>query len=92
VIVDALADVMPGRDENAVKDTAPIFLTLRKIAEETQCAIIVIHHSNKTGGYRGSSAIKGAIDLLLSVEKKNEITHMISNRESAIPQRFFRQR
>ena len=83
VIVDALADVMPGRDENAVKDTAPIFLTLRKIAEETQCAIIVIHHSNKTGGYRGSSAIKGAIDLLLSVEKKNESNNMIFKTEKA---------
>ena len=83
VIIDALADIMPGRDENAVKDTAPIFLTLRKIAEETQCAIIVIHHSNKTGGYRGSSAIKGAIDLLLSVEKKNESNHISFRTEKA---------
>ena len=83
VIIDALADIMPGRDENAVKDTAPIFLTLRKIAEETQAAIIVIHHSNKNGGYRGSSAIKGAIDLLLSVEKKNETNHISFRTEKA---------
>lgn len=83
VIVDALADIMPGRDENAVKDTAPIFLSLRKIAEETQAAIIVIHHSNKTGGYRGSSAIKGAIDLLLSVEKKNDSNNMAFKTEKA---------
>ena len=83
VIIDALADIMPGRDENAVKDTAPIFLTLRKIAEDTQAAIIVIHHSNKNGGYRGSSAIKGAIDLLLSVEKKNESNNMTFRTEKA---------
>ncbi len=83
VIVDALADVMPGRDENAVKDTAPIFLSLRKIAEETQAAIIVIHHSNKGGGYRGSSSIKGAIDLLLNVEKKNESNNMTFKTEKA---------
>jgi hypothetical protein len=77
VIVDALADVMPGRDENAVKDVQPIFLALRKIAEQTQTAIIIIHHANKGGTYRGSTAIKGALDLLLSVESKtgtNEIT------------------
>ena len=77
VIVDALADVMPGRDENAVKDVQPIFLALRRIAEETQTAIIIIHHANKGGTYRGSTAIKGALDLLLSVESKtggNEIT------------------
>lgn len=83
VIIDALADIMPNRDENAVKDTAPIFLSLRKIAEETQAAIIVIHHSNKTGGYRGSSAIKGAIDLLLSVEKKNDSNNMTFKTEKA---------
>ena len=83
VIIDALADIMPGRDENAVKDTAPIFLSLRKIAEETQAAIIVIHHSNKTGGYRGSSAIKGAIDLLLSVEKKNDSNNLTFKTEKA---------
>ena len=77
IIVDALADVMPGRDENAVKDVQPIFLALRRIAEETQTAIIIIHHANKGGTYRGSTAIKGALDLLLSVESKtgtNEIT------------------
>ena len=83
VIIDALADIMPGRDENAVKDTQPIFLSLRKIAEETQAAIIVIHHSNKTGGYRGSSAIAGAIDLLLSVEKKNDSNNMTFKAERA---------
>jgi len=83
VIVDALADVMPGRDENAVKDTAPIFLSLRKIAEETQAAIIVIHHSNKGGGYRGSSSIKGAIDLLLNIEKKNDSNNMTFKTEKA---------
>lgn len=77
VIIDALADVMLGRDENAVKDVQPVFLALRKFAEETQVAIVIIHHANKGGNYRGSTAIKGALDLLLSVESKtgsNEIT------------------
>ena len=83
VIIDALADIMPGRDENAVKDTQPIFISLRKIAEETQAAIIVIHHNNKKGDYRGSSAIKGAIDLLLSVEKKNDSNNMMFKTEKA---------
>jgi len=67
VIVDALADVMPNGDENAVKDVQPIFHALRVLAEEAQCAIIVIHHSNKVGTYRGSTALKGAVDLMLMV-------------------------
>ncbi len=70
VIVDALVDVMPGADENAVKDVQPVFLALRSVAEITQAAIVVIHHANKLGGYRGSSAMKGAVDLMLLVESK----------------------
>lgn len=57
VIIDALADVMLGGDENAVKDTQPVFANLRFIAELTGAAFIVIHHANKLGGYRGSTAI-----------------------------------
>ena len=72
VIIDALADVMLGGDENAVKDTQPVFANLRFIAELTGAAFIVIHHANKLGGYRGSSAIAGAIDTLLSVESKQD--------------------
>ncbi len=59
VIIDALADVMAGGDENSVKDTQPVFMQLRKIAEETGAAILVIHHVNKMGDYRGSTAIPG---------------------------------
>lgn len=72
VIIDALADVMPGRDENAVKDVQPIFLALRRVAELTQAAIVLIHHSNKGGDYRGSTAIKGAVDLMLMVASETD--------------------
>lgn len=91
VIIDALADVMPGRDENAVKDVQPIFLSLRRIAEETQAAMVIIHHANKGGNYRGSTAIKGAVDLLLSVESKtgkNEITFKTEKARDTIASSF----
>lgn len=68
VVIDALADIMPGGDENAVKDVHPVFMRLRKIAVETGAAIIVIHHANRAGDYRGSSAMKGAVDLMIQVE------------------------
>jgi len=70
VIIDALTDVMDG-DENKKQDTQPVLTTLRRISENTGVAIIVIHHSNKTGGYRGSSAIKGALDLMVKIESKD---------------------
>ncbi len=71
IIIDALADVMPGADENAVRDVQPIFMGLRKVADGTESAIVVIHHANKGGKYRGSSAMLGALDGLIKVESKN---------------------
>ena len=91
VIIDALADVMPGRDENSVKDVQPVFLSLRKIAEETRAAIVVIHHANKGGSYRGSTAIKGSLDLLVSVESKtgaNEIAFRTEKARDTLPVHF----
>ena len=71
VIIDALTDVMCG-DENSKQDTQPIFTALKKIAAHTNAAIVLIHHSNRAGGYRGSSAIKGAIDLLVKIESEEK--------------------
>jgi hypothetical protein len=72
VIIDALADIMAGGDENSVKDTQPVFMQLRMIAEQTGAAILVIHHVNKMGDYRGSTAIPGAIDNMVLVESADE--------------------
>ncbi len=66
VIFDALADIMDG-DENSKKDVQPVMNNLRKIADNTDSSIILIHHANKGGGYRGSSAIKASSDLMIQV-------------------------
>jgi len=64
VIIDALVDVMTG-DENSAQDVNPVMRGLREITAATGTAIMLIHHSNKSGGYRGSTALKGAVDVLL---------------------------
>jgi RecA-family ATPase len=66
VIFDALADIMDG-DENSKKDVQPVMTALRKIADNTDSSIILIHHSNKSGGYRGSSVIKASADLMVQI-------------------------
>mgnify|MGYP001569736952 CR=1 FL=1 len=81
VIIDALADVMPGGDENAVRDTHPVFQKLRTLAERHNCAVAVIHHAGKAGSYRGSSAIAGAVDLLLMVDSEQGSTIIVFKME-----------
>ena len=66
VIFDALADIMDG-DENSKKDVQPVMNNLRKVADNTDSSIILIHHANKGGGYRGSTAIKASADLMVQV-------------------------
>jgi len=66
VIFDALTDIMDG-DENSKKDVQPVMNALGKIADNTGASLIVIHHSNKGGGYRGSSTIKGSSDLMVFI-------------------------
>ncbi len=91
VIIDALADIMLGGDENSVKDTQMVFHALRSIAEDTGCAFLVIHHTNKAGQYRGSSAIPGAIDTMVIVEKadkSNVITFDVAKNRDGEPFKF----
>ncbi len=82
IFIDTLADIMPGADENSVKDVQPVLMALRRMVGETivekkQIAIIIIHHTNKNGSYRGSSAMKGAVDLLLTIESPTKSQNVV---------------
>lgn len=70
VILDALIDVIPGADENASKDMQPVLQALSDMSKATGAAFLVIHHTNKAGGYRGSSAMPGVVDLMILMTKE----------------------
>ena len=72
VVIDSLVDIMLGGNENDPKEVQPVIHNLRHVAEHTQAAILLIHHNNKAGQYRGSTAILAGADLLLAVERKQE--------------------
>lgn len=68
IVIDALASVMRGGDENSSLSVAPLLNNLRLIAETARCAILLVHHNNKEGSFRGSSVISAGVDLMLSIE------------------------
>lgn len=72
IIMDALQDFTLGLDENSGKELAPVIHRLRLIAEKLNCAIWLIHHLNKQGGYRGHSSIKGLVDVMLRCESQTD--------------------
>jgi hypothetical protein len=67
VVFDTLAAIMAGGDENSVRDTQPVFMALRQIAETTKAAVITLHHTGKNDDYRGSSAIPGALNDMVRI-------------------------
>jgi len=70
VLIDSWAAIVAGADENAVAEMQPILTSLRRIAERTKCAIQLIHHANRSGAYRGTTAFKAALDLMMLYERR----------------------
>ena len=85
VLMDALMEVIPGADENSVKEMNPPLMAIRNLIEETGTAVVIIHHAGKAkeaknSQFRGSSAIKGASDLMIQVTKDGDDVNLKSSK------------
>ena len=68
VILDTLHGATAGADENSARDMGVVLGSVRYIRDALGCAVLLVHHANKAGGYRGSSALHGAVDLMARCE------------------------
>ena len=68
VIIDTMREAHRLR-ENESDDMGPLMRPLRQVAHETNCAVVLLHHLNKTGGSRGSTAIAAGVDQLWSFQR-----------------------
>lgn len=62
VILDTMARCLVGGDENSAKDVGVFIEGCDEIRRQTGAAVLVVHHTGKSGNYRGSSALFGACD------------------------------
>ena len=72
-VVDNIASLSGGIDENSKKDWDPInswLLQLRFLGITT----LLLHHTNKTGGQRGTSAREDNIDVSICLKKPFDYT------------------
>jgi len=69
VILDTLHGATAGADENSARDMGVVLGSVRYIRAALGCAVLLVHHANKSGGYRGSSALHGAVDLMVRCEQ-----------------------
>lgn len=69
IVVDTLAQTMPGGNENAGEDMGKALGHCRRIHEKTGALVILIHHSGKdqAKGARGWSGLRAAADAEIEV-------------------------
>jgi hypothetical protein len=74
LIVDTFARSMPGGDENSSKDVGLVIARVDQLRAIHGSAALLIHHTgkDKARGERGSSALRGAMDQLLSLDGNHE--------------------
>lgn len=74
VVVDTLARLSLGLNENDVKEIGLSLAALEYIRRELNTTVIAIHHSGKddSRGARGSSSIQGAVDAALYIKANPE--------------------
>ena len=68
LVIDTLHSATVGADENSAQDMGKVLAAVRGASRALGCAVLLVHHSNKAGtGERGSSSIRGAMDMVISV-------------------------
>ena len=80
IVIDTLARHMIGGDENSAQHMGVFVANADKIRTHFNCAVIVVHHTGKKQGNsfaeRGSSALRGAADTMLLMDKNKNGTYI----------------
>ncbi len=68
IIIDTLARGFVGGDENSARDMGLFIHGVEAVKRATGAAVLVVHHTgkNERSGARGSSALMGAADTMIS--------------------------
>jgi hypothetical protein len=71
VVVDTLAQSMPGGDENSGEDVGKVLGHCRAIHKHTGATVVLVHHvgKDKSRGARGWSGILGAVDAEITIDR-----------------------
>jgi hypothetical protein len=90
VVIDTLAAVTPGSNENTSEDMGAAIDAAQRIIEATGATVILIHHTNKAGDIRGWSGVGAAVDNKIRIERKDDLrtAHIEKQKEGKDGQAF----
>lgn len=74
IVIDTLNQTAAGADENSAKDMGRYIASMKLLRNATGASVVVVHHSGKDlgKGMRGSSALLGAMDTTVEVERASD--------------------
>ena len=78
IVVDTMARALPGEaDENSSKDVGVFIDECDRLQQKYNCVVLIVHHTghsdNASKRARGSSAIKGAMDVEMLISKERTV-------------------
>jgi len=77
IVIDTVARVTPGADENSGQDMGRFIAALDRLCATTGAHVLVVHHIGKdaTRGARGHSSLKAALDteILVTLDDANKV-------------------
>ena len=71
LVIDTLARATPGADENAALDMGLFVRACDMLRDLTGATVLAIHHANKGGNLRGSTALIGAADSIFRFDRQH---------------------
>lgn len=79
LIIDTLSRTISGQDENSASVMSLVMQHCNEITKATGATVILLHHENKSGGTRGSTAIDAAADCVIEVSatKKHRVAKIV---------------
>ena len=74
IIVDTLAQTMPGGNENSGDDMGRVLAHCKAIHKHTGALVVLVHHSGKDAsrGARGWSGLRGAADAQIEISRAGD--------------------
>jgi hypothetical protein len=73
IVLDTLARCFVGGDENSAKEMGEFIDGVGKLQKAVGATVMVLHHTGKNGATeRGSTALRGAADVMIHVSKLND--------------------
>jgi len=87
IVIDTMARALPGDcDENSAKDTMAFVDMCDRLQSQYNCVVMIVHHTGHSEAAnkraRGSSALKGAMDFEILIDKDRGVIEWTKTKDS----------